>query len=92
MVVVLGIEDGISKGAVALVLDGLPVVVEDLEESPKHGGGLLLGEAEQLHGVQGLPGPVSFGTHVGWRRGAMVDPTELPVPGSMGKKALNRGK
>jgi hypothetical protein len=34
LVVVLRIEDGISKGAVALVLDGLPVVVEDLEESP----------------------------------------------------------
>ena len=33
---VLRIEDGVGQSAVALVLDGLPVVVEELLE---HGGG-----------------------------------------------------
>lgn len=50
---VAGFEDGVGEGAVAIVLDGLPGVVEELEEVLEGGDDLLLGEAQRLHGVQG---------------------------------------
>uniref|UniRef100_A0A0A9DCS9 Uncharacterized protein n=1 Tax=Arundo donax TaxID=35708 RepID=A0A0A9DCS9_ARUDO len=62
---VLRIKDGIREGTVAILLDGLPVAVEELEELLEHGGGLLLGETEKLHGINGPLRPFRAGTHVG---------------------------
>lgn len=65
MFVVLRIEDGIREGAVALILNELPVVVEGFEELLEHRGSLLPGNAKLLHGFQGHLGPRRIGTHAG---------------------------
>lgn len=65
LLAVLPIEDGICEGTVALILNGLPVVVEDFEEFLEYWDGLLLRETDQLHGAQRLPGPFRVAAHVG---------------------------
>jgi hypothetical protein len=60
---VTGVEGGVGQGAVALVLDGLPVVVKELEEALEDGGDLLLGESQGLHGVNGAACPLRPGSH-----------------------------
>jgi hypothetical protein len=57
------VEDGVGEGAVALVLDGLPAVVKELEEAPEDGSGLLLGESQGRHGVNGTACPLLVGNH-----------------------------
>lgn len=95
MFVVLPIEDGISEGTIALILNGLPVVVEDVEEFLEYWGGLLLRETKQLHGVQCLLGPFLVAAHVGvdgrngeqlwWR---LLPVLLQPVASAMGKKMV----
>ena len=48
--ILLAIQDGVSKDAVALVLDGLPAFKE-LVEVLQDWRNLLLGEAETPHGL-----------------------------------------
>lgn len=74
----MAVEDGVGEGAVALVLDGLPVVAEEPEEVLEDRGGLLLGETQLLHGLQRLPRPlrVRFRTHPSHL------PSFLPIPAS----------
>ncbi|BAS91805.1 Os04g0692850, partial [Oryza sativa Japonica Group] len=74
----VAVEDGVGEGAVALVLDGLPVVAEEPEEVLEDRGGLLLGETQLLHGLQRLPRPlrVRFRTHPSHL------PSFLPIPAS----------
>lgn len=55
---VAGFEDSIGEGAVALVLNGLPGVIEQLEEVLEDGEDLLLREAQRLHGVDGAVCPL----------------------------------
>lgn len=72
---VAGFEDGVGEGAVAIVLDELPGVVEELEEVLEDGDDLLLGAAQRLHGVEGAacPLPRPLGIH--------PSPTEKPYSG-----------
>lgn len=53
----LFVEDGVSEGAVGLSLDELPSVVVELDQALEDGGGLLPGDAEELHGLHGPPCP-----------------------------------
>jgi hypothetical protein len=59
---VAGVEDGVGEGAIGFILDGLPAVVEEIEEVPEDRGGLLPGEAQSLHGVKGTACPLP-GSH-----------------------------
>lgn len=51
----LVVEDGFGEGAVRVLLDGLPLPVEEPEEALEHGGGLLPAEPQLLHGGQRQP-------------------------------------
>ena len=42
---------GVNKDAVALVLDGRPVIVAELEEALQDWPNMLIGEATRLHGL-----------------------------------------
>ena len=41
----------VSTDVVALVLDGRPVIVEELEEAIQDWPNILIGEAKRLHGL-----------------------------------------
>ena len=60
---VTGVEGGVSQGTVALLLDGIPAVVKELEEVLEDGGDLLLGESQGLHGVKGAACPLRPRSH-----------------------------
>ena len=42
---------GVNKDAVALVLDGRPVIVAELEEALQDWPNMLIGEAKRIHGL-----------------------------------------
>ena len=60
---VTSVEGGVSQGTVALLLDGIPAVVKELEEVLEDGGDLLLGESQGLHGVKGAACPLRPRSH-----------------------------
>ena len=55
---------GVNKDAVALVLDGRPVIVAELEEALQDWPNMLIGEAKRLHHLQLLSSSISIvGNH-----------------------------
>ena len=49
--IAFSIQYGVNKDAVALVLDGRPVIIAELEEALQDWPNMLIGEAKRIHGL-----------------------------------------